>query len=237
MTFDYLPLSLMPREDNDRAGVDDGARFMPSMPRAAKYLSAALLAALFALALASLAATAPAIAGTPAQVSASQGPVMTNEAAKHFHDFDYLVGKWTVTHHKLKARLANSHDWVDFTGKSDLKLILNGYGTFDENEIDQPEGAYKGVTIRTFDPKTGLWSVYWLDSRFPGVMDNTPLKGNFDGDVGTFYADDTFNGKPIRVRFSWKFERPNNAHWEQAFSPDGGKNWETNWTMEFTRAE
>ena len=169
-------------------------------------------------------------------VAPIQGPAMTDAAAAHFHDFDYLVGKWNVSHHKLKARLAGSHDWMDFKGTSDLKLILNGYGTFDENEIFQPDGTYKGVTVRTFDPKTGIWSVYWLDSRFPGVMDNAPMHGNFNGDVGTFFGDDTFNGKPIRVRFLWRYEPPNKAHWEQAFSADGGKTWETNWTMELARA-
>jgi hypothetical protein len=25
--------------------------------------------------------------------------------------------------------------------------------------------------------------------------------------------------------------------WQQAFSADGGESWETNWVMEFTRAE
>jgi hypothetical protein len=28
---------------------------------------------------------------------------------------------------------------------------------------------------------------------------------------------------------------PNSAQWEQAFSEDGGKTWETNWIMELER--
>jgi hypothetical protein len=27
------------------------------------------------------------------------------------------------------------------------------------------------------------------------------------------------------------------AHWDQAFSPDGGQSWETNWTTDFTRRD
>ena len=53
--------------------------------------------------------------------------------------------------------------------------------------------------------------------------------------VGTFETDDTLRGKPIRVRFTWSKITPTSAHWEQAFSPDGGKTWEMNWTMEFER--
>ena len=58
--------------------------------------------------------------------------------------------------------------------------------------------------------------------------------GGFKNDVGTFYAEDTFNGKPIRVRFLWT-NLATKPHWEQAFSDDGGKTWETNWIMEFVR--
>jgi hypothetical protein len=28
---------------------------------------------------------------------------------------------------------------------------------------------------------------------------------------------------------------PDSAHWEQAFSADGGRTWETNWRMRMTR--
>jgi hypothetical protein len=52
-----------------------------------------------------------------------------------------------------------------------------------------------------------------------------------------FEGDDTFRGKPIKVRFTWSRITPNAAHWEQAFSPDGGKSWETNWEMDLTRVE
>jgi hypothetical protein len=30
-------------------------------------------------------------------------------------------------------------------------------------------------------------------------------------------------------------ETPDSCRWEQAYSADGGKTWETNWIMEFTR--
>jgi hypothetical protein len=60
---------------------------------------------------------------------------------------------------------------------------------------------------------------------------------SFHNGVGTFYANDTFNGKPIRIRFIWSEITPKSRHWEQAFSPDGGKTWETNWVQDLTRAQ
>jgi hypothetical protein len=59
--------------------------------------------------------------------------------------------------------------------------------------------------------------------------------GRFENGVGIFFADETFRGQPIKVRFLWSRITPTSARWEQAFSPDGGKSWETNWEMDFTR--
>jgi len=30
------------------------------------------------------------------------------------HDFDFIYGKWRMPNHRLKKRLAGSHEWVDF---------------------------------------------------------------------------------------------------------------------------
>ena len=45
-------------------------------------------------------------------------------------------------------------------------------------------------------------SIYWADSRRCGVLD-PPVFGGFDGDIGIFEGDDTFEGRPIVVRFRW----------------------------------
>ena len=54
--------------------------------------------------------------------------------------------------------------------------------------------------------------------------------------MGQFYADDTFDGRPIRLRFIWSRTDTQSPRWEQAMSADGGQTWEVNWTMDFTRA-
>lgn len=157
-------------------------------------------------------------------------------ASDHAHDFDFLVGSWKVHHWRLKDRLANSHEWVEFEGTSSMWMSLNGQGTLDENYIGLPSGPYHAVGIRGYDPKTQTWAIWWLDARQPHMIE-PPVVGNFTNGVGTFEGDDTFNGKPIKVRFIWSDITADSAHWEQAFSPDGGKTWETNWRMQFTRVK
>jgi hypothetical protein len=154
--------------------------------------------------------------------------------AAQSHDFDFFIGKWRVRHRRLRARLADSQDWQEFEGTSEARLVLNGQGNVDDNIIDLPGGAYRAVTLRAFDPKTGTWAIWWLDGRNPHRLD-VPMIGTFEDGVGTFYADETFNGMSIRVRFLWSHITPRSCRWEQAFSNDGGKIWETNWVMDFTR--
>lgn len=49
-------------------------------------------------------------------------------------------------------------------------------------------------------------------------------------------GDDIFEGRPIKVRFLWTGMATGSPRWEQAFSEDGGRTWEVNWVMDFTRA-
>ena len=161
----------------------------------------------------------------------SDEPVSTG----HEHDWDWLVGSWNVSHRRLKARLAGSTEWEEFDGTSVLWLTMGGLGTVDDNVLELPGGTYRAVGIRAFDPDAGRWSIWWLDARTPTI--EPPVRGGFEDGIGTFVGDDTLNGRPIRVRFQWSQITPTSAHWEQAFSPDGGETWETNWIMDFTRAE
>ena len=149
-------------------------------------------------------------------------------------DFNFFIGNWSVSHRRLKERLANCHEWQEFAGTCTVMKILGGQGNFDDNFLELPDAGYRAATLRSFDEATGLWSIWWLDSRFPGQLD-TPVRGRFENKVGQFFADDSFAGLAIRVRFLWTQTNPDAPRWEQAFSVDGGVTWETNWTMDFKR--
>lgn len=150
------------------------------------------------------------------------------------HDFDSHFGSWHARHRRLKERLANSTEWIEFDGTCVMQPLFDGSANVDDNVFNMPGGAYRGVSLRAFDQKTKTWAIWWLDSRFPHAID-VPVIGGFENGVGTFLADDTFKGKPIKVRFLWSHITPNARQWEQAFSPDEGRTWETNWYTYFTR--
>ncbi|MDP1874530.1 DUF1579 domain-containing protein [Phenylobacterium sp.] len=149
-------------------------------------------------------------------------------------DFDFLVGRWTIRHRRLNARLAGCGGWTEFDGTCVMRKAMRGLGNMDDNQVDLPEGAYAAVTVRRFDPARRRWSIWWLDSRYPDI--DPPVHGAFTDGEGLFLGDDVFQGRPIKVRFLWSAITPVSCEWRQAFSEDGGATWETNWEMRFTRA-
>ena len=149
-------------------------------------------------------------------------------------DFDFMMGSWTVKHRRLNSRLSGCTDWTEFPGTSTTRKVLGGLGNIEDNDLEFPAGPYRAIAVRSFDAATSLWAIWWLDGRAPHSLDK-PVVGSFDGDIGTFYTEDTFDGKRIRIRFLWKKLEPNSARWEQAFCLANGSEWETNWTMDFTR--
>ena len=149
-------------------------------------------------------------------------------------DFDFYIGKWNVEHRRLNHRLVSCEEWSTFDGTSVTTKLLGGSGNVDDNVLHLPEGSYRAATLRAYNPATAQWSIWWLDGRNPSQLD-APLVGSFENGVGTFYANDTLEGKPIKVRFIWSVPKPGVPRWEQAFSIDSGETWETNWFMDFTR--
>lgn len=151
------------------------------------------------------------------------------------HDFDFFHGRWTVSHRRLAQRLANSTDWATFSGTCETWPLLGGAGNVDDNLLEAPAGTYRAATFRSWNPATRTWQIWWLDGRYPSAVGD-PMVGRFEGGVGTFFCDEEFEGRPIKVRFIWSRTDTPSPRWEQAFSTDGGATWETNWEMDFTRA-
>jgi hypothetical protein len=147
------------------------------------------------------------------------------------HDFDFELGEWRV-HHRVKRA---SPGWSEFEGTSSNRSLMLGAGNVEDNVFKKPEGETTGVALRAYDPKTAQWAIWWIDGRDPHGALDPPVQGHFENGVGTFYGDGVLNGKPIRVRLIWSKITRSSAHWEQAFSSDAGKTWDTNWYMDFTR--
>ncbi len=149
-------------------------------------------------------------------------------------DFDFLIGRWHDRHRRLRERLKGSTSWEEFEGTTVHRKILGGLGNISEHSMDRAAGQMTAVSLRFFDPSAQQWSIYWATSVHAAL--ETPMIGGFEQGRGEFYAQELFEGRHIFSRFIWSDITATSCHWEQAFSDDGGKTWETNWIWDLTRS-
>lgn len=149
------------------------------------------------------------------------------------HDFDHLIGSWKYHLKRRLNPLTGSNNWVEYDGTGVCFKVWDGRADLDQVVLNGPAGHLEGLTLRTYNPATHQWSLYWANSKDGKVV--APQVGQFKNGRGEFYAEDTLNGKGIFVRFVWTNMNTDTPHFEQSFSDDGGKTWEVNWITDQTR--
>ena len=144
-------------------------------------------------------------------------------------------GAGTVRNRRLCERLAGSDEWDEFDATVAARPLPGGLGNEDEFRTDYG-GGFVGMSFRFFDPETELWSIYWADTRRPGLLD-PPVIGivRRRHRASSRATTRSTAGRSV-VRFTWSGVTTPTPRWEQAFSDDDGETWETNWVMDFTRA-
>jgi hypothetical protein len=152
-------------------------------------------------------------------------------ASGSVRDFDFLIGKWSVTHRRLDRRGVGSSDWRTWFGTADTRPLLGGLCNVEEHRIRHANAS--GIAIRCFDEDGRRWAIYWISEQDGKLQ--PPVYGGFRGDEGLFEGAGADDGKLVDIRFIWRRLSPDSARWEQAFSYDQGGTWETNWIMEFER--
>ncbi|MGO1073498.1 NIPSNAP family protein [Lysobacter sp. CA199] len=161
------------------------------------------------------------------------------KAADGRHDFDFLYGRWQVRNERLRQRLSGSDDWEIFAARQTCEPVLDGLGNVDAflSDWHRPglDDAFQGMTLRLFNLQRRQWSIYWAGSH-DGALE-PPVVGGFEHGVGTFIGELEHDGRPVQARFIWSEISANTAHWQQAFSADGGRTWETNWHMWMRRSD
>jgi hypothetical protein len=165
----------------------------------------------------------------------SEKPAAQNSVADGQHDFDFEIGTWKIYLKKLVHPLTGSTTWVEFDGTSVTRKAWEGRADMEEFETDGAAGHIEGMTVRLYNPQSHQWSLYWANAKDGTFL--TPLIGGFKDGRGEFYDQEFYKGKSIYNRFIWSEITPNSAHFEQSFSTDGGKTWETNWITDQTRVK
>ena len=151
------------------------------------------------------------------------------------HDFDFEIGSWKTQLRRRLHPLTGSTTWVEYQGTTVVRKIWNGRANLVELEVDGPPGHIEGLSLRLYNPESRQWSVNYSNSA-SGTM-SQPVIGEFKNGRGEFFGQDFLNGRAILVRFIISDITPDSCHFEQSFSDDGGKTWESNWIATDTRVK
>ena len=150
------------------------------------------------------------------------------------HDFDFEIGTWKTHLSRLVHPLSGSKTWAVYDGTTVVRKVWNGRANLVELEVRGPAGQIEALSLRLYDPEAHQWSLNFANSKI-GAISPPPTIGAFRNGRGEFYDSESFNGKIIHVRFTISNIIANSCHFEQAYSDDGGKSWETNWIATDTR--
>jgi hypothetical protein len=149
------------------------------------------------------------------------------------HDFDFEIGLWKTHLKRLVHPLSGSTDWVELEGTTVVRKIWNGRANLVELTTDAASGHLQVLSLRLYDPRAQQWSLNTANANTGNL--GVPTIGEFKNGRGEFFDQESFNGRTILVRNVWSDISADSCRFEQAFSDDGGKTWETNWIAVDTR--
>lgn len=165
--------------------------------------------------------------------SAPAGAQTTTANDPHWHDFDFEFGSWKADLRLLAHRLVGSHEWIDYRGTLVVHPLFHGKGNMSDLEVRNATSSIVGGALHLYNPETREWSV-WFANAANGTL-GIPGVGRFQNGRGVLYDHEVYHGRPIYVRQAFSNISAHTFDYEQAFSVDNGKAWETNLIINYTR--
>jgi hypothetical protein len=170
---------------------------------------------------------AAAATGAPAQPQPAAAPAAARDGS---HDFDWEIGSWKTDMRRLRHPLSGSKEWLHYQGTTIVRPVWSGRANLVELEVDGPTGHFQALSLRLYNPEARQWSLNYANSA-GGTMSSPPTIGEFRNGRGEFYDQEMLGARAILVRFVISDITADSAHFEQAFSDDGGRTWEANWIV------
>jgi hypothetical protein len=174
--------------------------------------------------------------------SAAQSPGIAPPAERRDgqHDFDFAIGVWKTHISRRLHPLTGSNEWADYDGTSNVRKVWSGRASLGETEADGPAGHIQALSWRLYNPESHQWALSYASTGGTTSIASAlspPTVGEFHGGRGEFFDTEAYNGRNILVRNTWSDITPTSIRFEQAFSEDGGRTWETNWIAVDTRVD
>ena len=154
------------------------------------------------------------------------------------HDFDFLFGAWQIANRKRVNPLVPGDDeWIEFDAFSvraadRRRARERRHATARRTSPTAPASRASRCACSSRRPGSGGSGGH----RRPAAGSSTSRSSAASRtSVGRFECDDIIDGVHFRVRYDWHVIDTDTLRWEQSFSFDGRRTWETNWVMDSTR--
>jgi hypothetical protein len=149
-------------------------------------------------------------------------------------EFDFNEGVWKTHSRRMLHPLSGSSDWIETDGITRVAKVWGGRANLAESRTQGADGvALELLSLRLYNPQSHQWNLNFANTRAGSI--GVPSVGSFANGRGDFYSYEEIGGRYVMVRFSiWRLTK-DSARSEQAFSADGGRTWEVNWTSDYTR--
>jgi hypothetical protein len=168
-------------------------------------------------------------------LAATQSQTQTAVPRDGSHDFDFTFGTWKSHISRLQHPLTGSKTWIQMEGIKVARKVWDGRAAIEEVEAETPAGQWQSLALFLYNKESRQWSINFANSA-DGTF-SKPATGEFKNGRGEFYDQEDFKGRAILVRIIWSDITPNSHRFEQAFSDDGGKTWETNFIAVLKRTD
>ncbi len=171
----------------------------------------------------------------PLLLSALMGLPAASAQVEHDgkQDFDWEIGTWDTKLQRLSEPLSGKLKWLEYEGTTVVKPLMGKRSNVVEFDVRGAAGQITGVSLRLYQPASKQWTLHFANLA-NGLM-TEPMQGSFSNGLGSFFGQDSVDGRKVRVRFLIIPVNKDQWRFEQAYSADEGKTWENNWIAIDTR--
>tara|TARA_R110002096_G_scaffold415163_1_gene616631 strand:- start:18106 stop:18666 length:561 start_codon:yes stop_codon:yes gene_type:complete len=140
-------------------------------------------------------------------------PVCTSE---DHDDLDFWVGKWNAV-------------WDGGSGTNEITKEYSGCVIRE----DFKGSNLLGMSVSTYFPGDKSWHQTWMDEQ-NGYLN---LDGYYDGADYIFHTTPDANNPDIQLQMVFSDIKKDSFTWTWMRTTDGGKNWQNNWQISYTRVK
>jgi hypothetical protein len=162
-------------------------------------------------------------------VTGSDAPLNSKCDAPDGRDFHFWIGNWDL---RVRQRIAiQGNEYREGRAVSSVRPILDGCVLLEEFHGDQLPRPVVGMSVSTFNARTGQWQQTWVDNS----ANNMVFQGGYAGGRMEMIHKDEDGRDSVLWRITFYNVHDDEFDWAYDRSTDGGRTWLNFMQIHYTR--